>query len=121
MKYTSAYLWQCSLFDLRIIGQDIGVRAPTALTKKVLIQSILDVSSGKVPPHVSTKGRPKKTFYTCKDNKFVGARLPLSTLESLRLYYQQQLKDLGLDKLLSDFTDKIFEKIKKAIVDNSTE
>ena len=121
MKYTSAYLWQCSLFDLRIIGQDIGVRAPTALTKKVLIQSILDVSSGKVPPHSSNRGRPQISIHNDKEIKIVNAHLPLSTLESLRLYYQQQLKDLGLDKLLSDFTDKIFEKIKKAIVDNSIE
>ena len=59
MEYTTEQLEQINIHSLRIIARDMGVRAPTALTKPVLIDEIIKVQSGEKEPYVPNKrGRP---------------------------------------------------------------
>ena len=47
-----------SIHGLRNIGREIGVKAPSSLKKAELIENILKVQDGTIPPHVTKKGRP---------------------------------------------------------------
>ncbi len=59
MEYQKEFLLSINLYDLRNIARNIGVRAPTALTKPVLIDEIMKIQSGKKEPCVPSKtGRP---------------------------------------------------------------
>jgi len=61
MKYEREELDKINLHTLRNIARKVGVRAPTSLTKKVLIDEILQIQSGKKQPFPKTKsGRPVK-------------------------------------------------------------
>jgi len=61
VKYSKELLNQTSIYSLRIIGLEIGVRAPSSKTKSKLIEEILDIESGKLAPCVPSKrGRPLK-------------------------------------------------------------
>lgn len=56
------------LYELRRIGRQIGVKASSSLKKSVLIERIIDVESGKIPPTFSSRGRPtllyeKKVYF----------------------------------------------------------
>ena len=47
------------MHSLRVIARDIGVRAPTALTKPKIIEEIIKIQSGQKEPCVPSKaGRP---------------------------------------------------------------
>jgi len=43
MEYQKEFLLLINLYDLRNIARDIGVRAPTALTKPKLIEEITKI------------------------------------------------------------------------------
>ena len=59
MEYSLEQLQQINLHSLRVIARDIGVRAPTALTKNALINEIIKIQSGVKKPCVPNKrGRP---------------------------------------------------------------
>ena len=59
MAYTIEELEQINLYSLRVIARDMGVRAPTSLTKSVLIDEIIKIQSGVKKPYVPNKrGRP---------------------------------------------------------------
>ena len=61
MNYTKEQLEDYTIHDLRLIGRSIGVRAPSAMVKKDLVQAILSVQDGCVKPHLTSRGRPRKT------------------------------------------------------------
>ncbi len=59
MEYKKEELLKINIHSLRTIGREIGVRAPTALTKSVLIEEILDIHYGRKKPCLPPKtGRP---------------------------------------------------------------
>ncbi len=59
MEYKRELLSQINIHSLRTIGRDIGVKAPTVLTKTVLIDEIIKIQSGEKKPCVPSKtGRP---------------------------------------------------------------
>ncbi len=58
MIYTEEYLKKLKILTLREIGIELGVKAPTSLTKAKLIEAILKVSNGQTEPYRSNKGRP---------------------------------------------------------------
>lgn len=66
MQYTKEELNEFSLYSLRELGREIGVKAPSTLKKEQLIEQILSVLSGKIEPTFSMRGRPKlkKNFST---------------------------------------------------------
>ena len=73
MKFDRESLEKTELHELRKIGKQIGVRAPSRLKKADLIKNILDVQSGKLQPYFSSKGRPnmKNTFNIKKEKRSV--------------------------------------------------
>ena len=61
MKYDKDQLYETNLHSLQTIGREIGVYAPTRLSKKELIREILLIDSGEKPPCAPYKhGRPVK-------------------------------------------------------------
>ena len=59
MEYSLEQLQQINLYSLRNIARNIGVKAPTALTKTKLIDEIIQIQSGKKEPCVPSRvGRP---------------------------------------------------------------
>ena len=61
MKYEEQQLNQTNVHSLRNIAREVGVKAPTTLHKKDLIEEILQIQSGKKQPCKPTKkGRPLK-------------------------------------------------------------
>ena len=50
-----------SIYELRIIGRELGVKKPTTLKKQTLIKAILDMQLGKDKPTFSNRGRPPIT------------------------------------------------------------
>ena len=61
MKFTKEQLENYSIYDLRTIAREVGVKAPTTLRKQELLDEILLISSGKKQPSSPSKrGRPIK-------------------------------------------------------------
>ena len=58
MEFTKKELLTFSIYELRCIGKDIGVKAPTSLVKADLVDAIINVQSGLVKPYVAKRGRP---------------------------------------------------------------
>ena len=58
MKYTKEELYDFDIYSLRYLGRNIGVKAPTSLKKAELIENILSVQNGKIPPYTTKRGRP---------------------------------------------------------------
>ena len=47
------------LSELRTLGREVGVKAPSTLKKDDLIEKIIDILDGVTPPHNTIRGRPK--------------------------------------------------------------
>ena len=70
MSYTKESLSQMDFHTLRIIARQVGVRAPSAKTKAVLIEEILAILSGEKKPSTPSKlGRPVKNPVKIELNK----------------------------------------------------
>ena len=71
MDYKKDNLKQMSVYPLRKIGKDLGVKSPTSLKKNELIESILDIQSGKIKPVSSKHGRPSlnSEYKSLENNK----------------------------------------------------
>lgn len=101
MNYEKTFLESLSLVSLRDVGKSIGVKAPTGLTKKELLQAILDVQEKKVEPHFSKRGRP-----------------PLKTVDKTE--FVQVVKTIPDKKLLDNIFDSVLDefllKLKKELL-----
>ncbi len=67
--YTRDELMKLGIYDLRKLGQDLGVVSPTSLKKEKLVDSILAVIYGETPVRKIGKGRgrpPKDNKKPCK-------------------------------------------------------
>ena len=47
-----------TLYELRELGRGIGVKSPSSLRKKQLIEKILKIQKGEEKPTFSCRGRP---------------------------------------------------------------
>ena len=62
MQYDVFQLYEMDIHALRNIARAVGVKAPTTLKKKALIDGILQMESGNQQPCIPTKkGRPPKS------------------------------------------------------------
>ena len=62
MQYDVFQLYEMDIHALRNIAREVGVKAPTTLKKKELIDEILQMESGNQQPCIPTKkGRPPKS------------------------------------------------------------
>ncbi len=55
--FTKQQLLECKLYDLREIGEQVGVKSPTNLKKADLIEEIWAIINGEKSKHVATRGR----------------------------------------------------------------
>ena len=63
MKFSKEQLSEYNTYSLRVIAREMGVKAPTSLTKTALIEEILLIDSGqKSPVKPTKKGRPYKNY-----------------------------------------------------------
>ena len=61
MTYKIEQLYEANIHSLRCIARELGVKAPTTLTKKALINEILQIERGEKQPCAANKrGRPLK-------------------------------------------------------------
>ena len=61
MTYSIEQLYEANVYSLRAIARTLGVKSPTTLTKKALINEILQIESGEKQPCIPSKrGRPTK-------------------------------------------------------------
>lgn len=93
MQYTKEELTEFNLYSLRELGREIGVKAPTSLRKAELIENILNVQSGKTPPHVTKKGRPAlpKTRPTDQEMRQIIRKI----VEEGREKLDKELREIG--------------------------
>ena len=100
MQYTKEELNEFSLYSLRALGRKTGVKAPSSLRKKELIENILDVQSGKTPPHATKRGRPalpKQVEPSLEEMKIIIKKI----VEDGREKLQEDLREIG-KKLLKE-------------------
>ncbi len=67
--YTKDELMKLGIYELRKLGQDIGVVSPTSLKKEVLVSKILAVLYGEVEPRKIGKGRGRPSKHNPKTSK----------------------------------------------------
>lgn len=102
MEYDQSYLESLSLPSLREIGKGIGVKAPTALTKKELIKAVLDVNENKIKPYFSKVGRPSLNTLEKKGFVKVVNLVPVKEIVAERF---EQVLDEYLLKLKKELLD----------------
>lgn len=109
-RYLKFNLEELPLFRLRKIGREVGVKAPTALKKKVLIQEILDILNGRKDPTITNKGRP------CNQDADFGKSKGFSRDENIEkemLLLKHQIKTEmnrfieKINKLMEDFEENV--------------
>lgn len=65
MVYTEEQLKKYSIYQLRFVARNAGVRAPTTKKRNDLIQSVMAIQTGKEKPYypANSKGRPAKSCF----------------------------------------------------------
>ena len=105
MKYERKQLYEINIHDLRILARKIGVKAPTKLKKKELIDEILKIESGKKQPCApSNRGRPLKK---CVENRAIEKEEPL--VESNPMDAIKEIKKEFINSLLKQIEKKLNE------------
>ena len=119
LKYN--YYNQFSIFELRNIGREKGVKLPTTLKKKDLIEQIIKLELGEISPYVNTtkQGRPVKNRFTKQNDtkqlqqsnfKFFENSKSIKEISKFLLNFQILCDTLSYD--ISQFleTNKVFIK-----------
>ena len=88
-----------SIYELRIIGRELGVKAPTKLKKQELIYAIIERNLNLVEPYSTTRGRP-----------------PLSAPEKYKNLLQNEKSLSDLKNELVNKIETVLEKAKKEIL-----
>lgn len=65
-KMSSVQLDQLSLFELRNAAREMGVKSPTTYNKGELIDKMISISTGKIAPVKTNRGRPPKALVGLK-------------------------------------------------------
>lgn len=94
MESLKKELEKLPLYLLRQKGREIGVKAPSSLNKRKLIEAIMDVTLGKVKPTASNRGRP------VLNERLERVQMPTVTKEDF---------ESRLDKILRDFKNLLLD------------
>ena len=98
MRFDREGLEKIGVYDLRNIAREVGVKAPTALRKNELIEEILQIESGKKPPHeLSKRGRPSKNSF-CSSIK-----------STISVSDKNAIKKEFIDSILEEIKRKLYE------------
>ena len=99
MGFDKEQLQRLSVYTLRNIAREIGVKSPTTLTKQSLIEEILQIESGKRKPcEPSKRGRPSIDCLENKGNKIL-----------LEIREKHALKKQIIDCILKEIERKLYE------------
>lgn len=93
-----------SIYELRIIGRDLGVKSPTALKKQELIYAIIERNLNLTEPHFTKRGRPPITTSQTQENLLQKAKV----LEKIRLSAIKQIEKV-LEKAKTEITKIILD------------
>ncbi len=105
MEYTAEQLNQIDVHSLRNLAREIGVRAPSALNKKALINEIIAIKSGKKAPQaISKKGRPIKNHIKRKIFENLKTPAPAQTLKM-----KKREKKAFINSILKEIEKKLNE------------
>lgn len=109
-KFDRVYLEKSSIFELRNIGRDIGVKCPTSKSKDQLVGEIMDIINGVIDPFVPAvrRGRPPKNMDVAAQTEILNTIVPSrwydnvvmdeqTQYESLSNFIRQYQKDAGDD------------------------
>lgn len=76
--------------DLRIIGRELGVKHPTALSKQALIDDIVAIEEGRLEPQFSVRGRPaKKTIVDLPPSRQMTEEKQKQLVELISDFYEK--------------------------------
>ena len=98
-----ASLYNKCIYELRIIGRELGVKAPTTLKKKALIKAILNRLENKTEPLFSNRGRPPISNVKTEQTNLK------EQLEKIKIYAKKQVKII-LDKANQDI-EKVLDNL----------
>ena len=98
-KFKTEELKSMNLYDLRILGAKIGVRAPTLKNKFDLINAIIEVSSGITEPYKTNVGRPSNSRVRLSENPQVIEKAVQIVAEQKT---QKELYEKAVDKMLNN-------------------
>lgn len=98
MEYEKEELLKINIHSLRTIGREMGVRAPTALRKSVLVEEILDIHYRRKKPCQPPKtGRP---VGVCVEN-----------LNNVKDYIEGKQQLLDIDNIIKNAKKKLIYEI----------
>ena len=94
---TKEELQKMSLYQLRNIGRELGVKATTKHVKSILIDKIFEVYSGKKEPTFTKRGRPpfKQELFVVKIDEYY---LKLQKLEEILSKTNKEIAELFNNK-----------------------
>ena len=99
MKYELEELQEANLFSLRNLAREIGVKNPTMLNKKDLIEEIMKIDSGEVQPCERTnRGHPIKKDIEIKSDMSVDP-----VLKELKKRFKKEF----IASILKEIEDKL--------------
>ncbi len=95
MEYSIEKLEQINIHSLRNIAREIGVKSPSCLKKKELIDEIILIKSGKKPPSLTIKGRPPKMIINEPLNKTpIDKRLKKEIIDCILKNIEEKLNQI---------------------------
>ena len=101
---TKKDLQNFSVFALREIGRELGVKSPSTLKKRDLIEAIINLENGLTKPYFSTKGRPLMKNKTITEEKEITSIKDVNTNKKRKEYVEKEL-------------DNIYEQFKTLVLD----
>lgn len=94
-----------SIYELRNYARNVGVYNPTVLKKRDLIDAIINIETGKVPPHISKtkQGRPPKNI-----GQLVSVFMA-DDIENVPTYLEKMYEQKPVEQVLCQNVDKTEE------------
>ena len=107
MEITKENLKEISVYSLRNLARQIGVKSPSTLNKDALIDEIIEIKSGRKEPYFSSKsGRPTKAIANLEDLDKKESLLSFNKVE-----FQKEIKQ----QLISSILEEIEKKLNKIL------
>ena len=104
MEMEKEQLNQINVHSLRSIARELGVKAPTSLSKPALIDEILKIKSGEKQPYTPTKRgrRVKKSVASNNGNETTSLNIDLISIKA-------NMKKEFINSILKEVENKLNE------------
>ena len=101
VPYNQEYLNQMTIYSLRKLARELGVKSPSAMRKEKIISNILDLQKGKLQPYKTKRGRPLlKSSYAPVKEKILSKqeRKKLKTIKNKLESILLEIKEILTEK-----------------------